>query len=194
MIFGPKELRPYPIRLAIWLAKICVIVFLVIGTVKWVNSPAKGEIIKKEPETRESVIIENNTYGHYDGKLISFDYKPSYIEQKEENNLSDGDRVILFGGKGSSNRFTVVAGPIAVIDLNEVSAVQMRRAKTELYSEETIQIDNSPALLFKKKDEFERVALIIKDNKLLTVSMMAVSNDLELETEFLTLVNSVKWK
>lgn len=194
MIFGPKSTRPYFLRLVIWLAKVGFIIFVIVGTIKWVNGPSKGVIIKHEPDTRASVVIENNDYTHYDGKLISFDYKPGYSEQKEENNIPGADRVILFGASGSSNRITVVATQSATLSLDEVSAVQMRRVKKELYNEATVQIDGSPALLFKKKDEFERVALVLKDSKILTVSMMASSNDSELDNEYTTMINSIKWK
>lgn len=193
-MFGPKNTRPYFVRLVIWLAKIGLIVFVFVALAKWINGPSKGVIIKKQADPRASVVIENNSYTHYDGKLISLDYKPTYLEQKEENNLNEGDRLILFGDKGSSNRITVMAQPVTNTNLDEVSAVQMRRTKKDLYEESNIEIDGSPALLFKKKDEFERVAVVIKDNKMLSVAMVAVSNDTELDQEYTTLLNSIKWK
>jgi len=169
-----------------WLL-IAAIVFGAIMIIKLSLTPSIGVISKKKIPADASLVGEETI--REDGGLISFSYLNKYNLKKEKENGYH-----LVGKTGVFNEWNIVVSETAQLSLDEISAVQMRRIKTDIYSEEPIVIDGKDGLLFRKKEGGEWVSLLLEDGKLITIALVSNSADLKVEEEFLALVKSVKIK
>lgn len=193
MITNKKEDQPYWLRLVVWFVKIGLVVGVFLLISKWINSPVKGKIVKHE-EAIDSIVIENNKDKQFNGKFVSYDYSGEYILSEEESTSTDGDKQVLYGPRGSSMRMVIMASLSNDINYDDISAVKMRDLNPDRYEKSNIDIAGSPALLYKRKDEFEMVALCLNNNKLFTMSITANTNDIQMEENFGKMLKSVKWK
>lgn len=165
-----------------------VLILGAIIVVKLSSTPAVGTISKKKAAETVPTAVETI---REDGKLISFSYINKYDLRQDG---PDEDRFHLVGKAGVFNEWNISVLSSNQSSLDDVSAVQMRRMKTDMYTEEPIIIDGKNGLLFKTKAGSEWVSLLMANGKLITIAMTTTSTDSNGETEYVNLVKSVKLK
>jgi hypothetical protein len=175
-----------------WLKAVGILA-VVIATIIWIGSrPSKGKIVIKEPEkNRKDEIVQRQ----YEGKFLNFWYSSNYLVRAEEiADESRSEKVELQGETGDSSHWVILASPTSTEDLSEVSAVQFRRMKKDVYEEAEIEINGIKGLFFKKKDKSELLAVVIKNEQLISVALTINSNDETTEKKFTDFVSKVEIK
>lgn len=169
-----------------------ILLFLIWLFIKYTSSPSVGKI-NSHPANQPTIApIDIFTF---EGQYFTFKYNSNYeLRPNEIKEATLVDQVTLWGKNGLPNQI-IGYREISTTDINEVSAVQMRRIKKDEYLEEKTTLDGIPALFFKKVPGIEFVTLAIKDNKLLSISLAANSNDEEKYTiEYKRTLDSFKWR
>jgi len=166
-----------------------VILFLI-----WIGSrPSRGKIITKPAENSPQKTITPPK--QYQGDFLSFYYDANYsLRFRPDPPESSSQKLELLAEPGNSNHWVIAVNDITVSDLSEVSAVQFRRLNPDLYLEKDIKIDDLKGLFFRKKDINEFLFLVIKDGKMVTISLTNKSNDTTSEQAFIDFVSQVEIK
>ena len=168
-----------------WL--ILVIIFFVglFGIIMLLNSrPNVGKVIVKNNVASVTV---KPLLQKYEDDQIKFEYRGSYGLSHE------GERYKILGESGSSMMMVITLKQSSV-DLSDVSGVQMRRIKTEDYSESDVDLGNLMGIKFTKKDGKELTSFFEKGGSVLTVALTTNSNDPKYESEYQAFLDNFEWK
>lgn len=126
-------------------------------------------------------------FGSHDGKYLSFQYPNSYYLQTKESSTSGIlEKVILLGSGISSRKLAVTATKMTTVDsLGDVSAIQARRLKPEIYQEKTLDLAGEEGIQFEKKEGgFEKIAFSLQNQVLVTVALTSANKENDLDADF----------
>ena len=147
------------------------------------SRPRHGKIIVNNASEKKMVIKGNIKY---ENDFLSFEYPDNYEKTGKDDDLW------LYGRLGTAESFTLLCRDFGE-NINEDSGVKMRQVKTQEYDEENIKIAGVEGLLFIKKDQSERTVFILRNKKLISLSMISRSNGGEAEEKFQKIIDSWQW-
>lgn len=174
-----------------WIAETAVFLLIIIALVyHFISLPTQGVISeKKAVEVKKADVTGLKKY---DGKLISFSYPDKYDLREGEVKDVAGESWLLIGKSQVPYQITIGIKDSPEKDINDISAVQFRRLKADVYQESITGLDGLRAVYFKKKDGGELTVLTIDKGKLISLSLTSTTNDPETETEFSGFLEGVK--
>lgn len=166
-----------------WLILTVILIILAI-IIFWGSRPSKGKIIVKKTDQISTFIkVEQQ----YENDYLSFKYSDDYEKTIKENNLW------LVGKSRIPESFTLICREFKN-NFDEDSGVLIRRVKNNEYMESEMVVDGVTGQYFEKKDLSERTVFILKGEVMITLSMTANSNDIELGQKFEKIIESWEWK
>ena len=183
--------------------KVRLLIFIVIltgitGFFFLSNRPSTGTV-RVVTKTDSNEKLRDLAPKVYTGKNLSFTFPSSYMVKESQTNTGNFlDRVILLGEGLSSKKIAVTYSPAIANSLSELSAVQSRRLRSDVYTERQVIIGGEPGLQYLKNNTgFELTVLILRKSRLATVSLSANTAGGELiteyESDFRTLLDSWIW-
>lgn len=184
-----------------------LIVLIITGSVLWTYSVSENRLsdskkdytIKKvlgrnlrieKPKDNEWILYKNNYFAirHPSGAAI-------YNEKKQTEKI-DNNTLNLFSFDLTDPRITFASGVYDVENnsqLEEIPSVKFRKSQNNLYKESMLEISGTEGLYFnKEKDGVEKTLFIIKNNRLYSFSLSAMTPSKEIDSIFEKLIFSIK--
>lgn len=132
----------------------------------------------------------------FEGKHFFFQYPNSYeVRTNEATGSGTLEKIILLGIGELPKKIVITVAETQESSLSEISAVQARRLKPNIYTEEALAVAGEKGVVFAKTEKgFERVAFFLKNRLLITIALSSAFLREDLENDFSNIIQSLRWK
>lgn len=184
-----------------------LLILIITGSVLWINSASENRLsdskrdytIKKvlgrnlrneKPKGSKWIVYANNYF------TIQHPSDAAIYNEKKKTGQNDSTTLNLFSFDLTDPRITFASGVYDVENnsqLEEIPSVKFRKSQNNLYKESMLEISGTEGLYFnKEKDGVEKTLFIIKNNRLYSFSLSAMTPSKEIDRIFEKLIFSIK--